>query len=130
MMENKFIEAIEDIVHIKPMVLPSYGALNDLEEARYIFDKVNSTAFIEMAEVCGLAKLKGRKDAYKASSYGLGEFTKQVIEKHHPKKVVISLGGTASIDLGIGFLEGLGVKFFDEEGDIVNFIGNGKLPLI
>ena len=125
-----FVESISNLLNIEPIVLPSIGALNDEETARFIYQNAAETAYIEMAEVCGLAKLKGRKDAYLASSYGLGLYTKQVIEKYNPKSVVISLGGTASIDLGIGFLEGLGVKFFDEEGDQVHFIGNGKLPLI
>ncbi|MDO8645884.1 MAG: glycerate kinase [Candidatus Planktophila sp.] len=76
-------------------------------------------AFIELAEICGIALLgKEPLDPLRASSYGLGEALKVAVG-NGAKEVTFSLGGSASIDGGFGFLCALGAKGFDSKGQEV-----------
>lgn len=125
-----FIEAISYILKIDSNKISCIDALNKESMARYVYDKSDNTLYVEMAEVCGLQKLKGIKSAYNASSYGLGKFIVDAIKICNPKRVVVGLGGTASVDLGFGFLEGMGAKFYDKDNNIIKFLSNNKLPLV
>jgi len=73
-------------------------------------------AFIELAEICGIALLgKEPLNPFRASSYGLGEALKAAM-LHGAKEITFSLGGSASIDGGFGFLCALGARGFDSKG--------------
>ena len=125
-----FVESISYILNIKCDSIPCIDALNKESNARYVYDKSDESLYVEMAEVCGLQKLGGIKDSYNSSSYGLGKFIKECIKICNPKKVIIGLGGTASVDFGFGFLEGMGAKFYDKDDDLISFLSNNKLPLV
>lgn len=89
-------------------------------------------AFIELAEICGIALLgKEPLDPFRASSYGLGEALKVAIQ-HGAKEVTFSLGGSASIDGGFGFLCALGARGFDSKGQEVtpNLFGLMRLDTV
>ncbi len=73
-------------------------------------------AFLEMASICGIASLKGRAlQPYFATSYGLGDAASQVIATG-VNEIIVSVGGSASTDGGVGFLIGLGGKVLDQFG--------------
>ena len=73
-------------------------------------------AFLEMASICGIASLKGRAlQPYFATSYGLGDVASQVIATG-VNEIIVSVGGSASTDGGVGFLVGLGGKVLDQFG--------------
>ena len=84
-----------------------------------LFLKDGDTLYFSLADVVGLFLLKAREvDAYRNSTYGLGYLMRQAINAHRPKNVVLSLGGSCTNDLGLGFLEGLGAKVFDGDKQI------------
>lgn len=73
-------------------------------------------AFIELAEICGIALLEEEAlDPFRASSYVLGEALSAAIE-YGANEITFLLGGSASIDGGFGFLCALGAKGFDLNG--------------
>lgn len=75
------------------------------------------TAIIEMADASGLRQLKPTElNPLKANSYGTGELIKAALHKG-VKKIVIGMGGSATIDGGIGILSALGIKFINTKGD-------------
>ena len=75
-----------------------------------------NTALIEMAEASGLALVpRGKRNPLKTSSYGTGEMIKFAIERGC-KKILLTLGGIATNDAGVGIAEALGYKFLDERG--------------
>jgi len=75
------------------------------------------TAVIEMADASGLRLLKKDElDPLRASSYGTGELIKYALEKG-TKRIIIAMGGSATVDGGCGILSALGVVFLDEEGE-------------
>ena len=65
-----------------------------------------------------------------ASTYGLGVAIKEGILKHHPSKIVVGIGGSASNDGGAGMLEAMGVKFCDKDGNLIFGMCNKKLSSI
>lgn len=50
-----------------------------------------------------------------ATSYGLGELIRCALEAGC-RKIVVGLGGTATVDGGAGMLQALGVRLLDGEG--------------
>jgi len=70
--------------------------------------------FIEMAKICGTAQLaKNELDPYRSTSLGLGIASRDALALN-PSRIVISLGGSASNDGGVGFLSALGARLLDE----------------
>jgi glycerate kinase len=74
----------------------------------------NNTAFIEMAAASGLGLLSpDERNPLKTTSYGTGELINRAIEQGI-KKIIIGIGGSATIDGGVGMAQALGIKFLDE----------------
>lgn len=55
---------------------------------------------------------------------------KKVIEIHHPKKIVLGIGGSATTDMGAGMLEAMGVEFLDDKGFKLTKMNNSQLMKI
>ncbi|MCF6410796.1 glycerate kinase [Pseudalkalibacillus salsuginis] len=84
------------------------------------------TAVIETAAASGLPLLKeGELDPYHASTYGTGQLVSRALDLG-ADKVILGLGGSATVDAGTGFFEALGIRFLDEAGNRVQASG-GKL---
>lgn len=79
-------------------------------------------AVVEVATVIGLPQLKGREDPMKASTYGLGLLIQSAIAKG-AKSITLTLGGSATNDLGLGMLAALGWEFIDQNGQEVDPCG-------
>ncbi|HZP74021.1 MAG TPA: glycerate kinase [Gaiellaceae bacterium] len=68
----------------------------------------DGTALVESAQAVGLPLLgEGELDPLHASSRGLGELLRAVLAKH-PARMIVGLGGTATVDGGAGLLGALG----------------------
>jgi len=71
------------------------------------------TAVIEMADASGIRLLKENElDVLHATSFGTGELIKQALDKN-VNKILICIGGSATIDGGVGVLQALGFRFLD-----------------
>ncbi|AII10314.1 glycerate kinase [Rhodococcus opacus] len=76
----------------------------------------DGTVVVEVADTCGLATLPGgRRAPLDASSLGMGQAIGQAL-RHHPTRLVLALGGSASTDGGMGMLAALGFTFADADG--------------
>lgn len=82
-------------------------------------------AVIEVAASSGLGLIQNRKHNHpsQTSSFGTGQLILSAMDKG-AKSIVIGLGGSGTIDGGIGILKALGVEFFDENGLELAGIGN------
>jgi glycerate 2-kinase len=77
------------------------------------------TAIIEMALASGLELLADdERDPLVASTYGTGQLIDYAL-KAGAKKIIIGLGGSATVDGGIGMLGALGVRFYDADGRVL-----------
>ncbi|RPI72915.1 MAG: glycerate kinase [Ignavibacteriales bacterium] len=91
-------------------------------ECKVGLDRNNKTLYIESAEVLGLKKIsKNKRHPLSLSSKGFGDLldliSRDVDElKYEAEKIIIGVGGTGTIDMGLGLCSQFGLKLFDEYG--------------
>jgi glycerate 2-kinase len=84
--------------------------------ASYGWMEQTGTAVIETAAASGLPLLTNDElNPDIASTYGTGELMKNAMDRG-AKRIIIGLGGSATVDGGTGFLQALGVRFLDKNG--------------
>lgn len=75
------------------------------------------TAVIEMADISGLRLLKQRElDPLYSTSFGCGELLRTAMDKG-ARKIILAIGGSATVDGGCGILHALGIRFLDQSGN-------------
>lgn len=80
------------------------------------FARRGDEALVELAGVCGLASvLDLPRRPFEASTLGLGLIARQAINEG-AREILVALGGSASIDGGLGFLMGLGFEVTNSSG--------------
>ena len=85
-------------------------------QAEFGILKDNKTAIIEMASASGLLLIPTEKrNPLYTTTYGSGELIRKAIERGFTK-IILGLGGSATMDCGAGALQALGVKLLDENG--------------
>lgn len=83
----------------------SYGLVNNGE-----------TAIVEMASASGIRLIKSHElNPLQATSFGTGSLIKHALDQG-AKKIVLAVGGSATVDGGMGILQALGVRFTDAAG--------------
>lgn len=97
--------------------------------AKYGVLKNGKTAIIEMAAASGLELLSAqKKNPFTATTFGTGELIKSALDKGFPK-IIVGLGGSATIDCGTGMAQALGAKLLDGKGKQIPFGLNGLQKL-
>lgn len=94
------------------------GPLGDAVEARLIRLKAAtiSTFVIEMAETSGLRHVPVQKrNPMKTTTRGLGELIRVALDKG-AQRIVLGLGGSATVDGGAGMVGALGFGLLDAKG--------------
>jgi glycerate kinase len=87
-------------------VRASYGLIDD-----------GKTAIIEMANASGLRLLEATElNPLIASSYGTGQQMRSAMDKG-VTRIIIGMGGSATVDGGTGILTALGIRFLDVKGE-------------
>lgn len=80
------------------------------------------TAVIEMATASGLHLLrKDELDPLKATTYGTGMQIRQALDLG-VQKIILCVGGSATVDGGTGILRALGIRFLDDAGNALTDI--------
>ena len=101
--------------------------LGKLIKSEYILIDKGDTAIIEFASSSGLKLIdENERDVNVSNSYGTGQLILSAIN-NGVKKIILSLGGSATIDGGSGILNALGINFFDKKNNIIN--GNHIIDL-
>lgn len=97
----------------KKITVKVHDPLRRIIDAAFGFDEKNKTAIIEMADASGLRLLKPNEyDPLHATTFGTGELIKSALDKD-AKKIIICIGGSATVDAATGILQALGAKFYD-----------------
>lgn len=87
------------------------------------------TAVIEIAECCGLQLISPEhRNPGKATSYGVGELIKHLLDRNI-SKLIVGLGGSCTNDGGAGMLTALGANFLDCAGKPIALGGLGLTHL-
>jgi glycerate 2-kinase len=94
--------------------------------AEYALLGDGETAVIEMALASGLELLRrDQLDPLRASTYGTGRLLQAALDAG-AKRIIVGMGGSATVDGGAGCLQALGVRFLDVEAPV----GGGSLRQI
>lgn len=81
-----------------------------------------STAIIESAEAIGLPLAGKRANPERASSFGVGQMIAFAVAKG-AGRIILTLGGSSTNDLGVGMLSAMGVQFVDISGNRFTPVG-------
>lgn len=77
----------------------------------------DGTAVVEMARASGLALVRGANEPLRATTYGTGELIRAALEAG-AARVIVAVGGSATVDGGLGALEALGFERPDVPVDV------------
>lgn len=103
--------------------------LNRKIQSRFGWLADSKCAILEMAEASGLDLLTSAElNPMIASSFGTGELINAALE-HGAKKIILGIGGSATVDGGLGMLMALGFSATDSAGHEVPLGGNGLVSL-
>lgn len=103
-----------------PLGLPVRAHLGQLSDG---------TGVVEMAQASGLALVPvGDRDPMRASCVGTGELIKGALARR-PSRILVALGGSATVDGGTGLARALGVRFTDAGGKPIAEGGAGLTAL-
>lgn len=117
-----------DILSDKTFYSRVKGPLNDTVEAKW--GSRGNTAIIEMSKCSGICLIKpDQLDPFRATSYGTGELIKEAIGKGF-KDIMLTIGGSATVDGGIGALASLGCGFYDKNNKLIEPYGNDSLSKV
>ena len=91
------------------------------DPVRTSYARRGEVAVVELACVCGLARMPGgpcssRAAPLTASSFGAGEVLRAALEAG-AHRIILGVGGSASTDGGAGLLEALGARVLDARGE-------------
>ena len=95
-----------------------------MEETESSYGEFNGdSAIIEMAAASGLPMVPAEKrNPLHTTTYGSGELILDALERGY-RKISIAIGGSATNDGGMGAMTALGVKFLDEDGNVLTGVG-------
>lgn len=103
--------------------------LNEMIEASYGLIDHGKTAVIEMASASGIRLLKPNElDPLNASTFGTGRLIKCALNQG-VNKILLAVGGSATVDAGCGILAALGVRFYDANNEELSYHSSSLLTL-
>lgn len=93
------------------------GPLGAEIPAEWYLDGKSGTAFIDMASVAGLVLVdECNRNPLQTTTYGVGEIILDAIGAG-AKKVMLGLGGSSTVDAGLGACQAMGLILLDKEGN-------------
>ncbi|MCL6259467.1 glycerate kinase [Aquiflexum sp. TKW24L] len=96
----------------------------------YFLDTGQKTAYLDVSTVSGIKSLKpNERNPWITSTFGTGELIKKAADTG-TEHIILGLGGSATVDLGIGILRGLGFLFLDEKGREIPVFSEGFISKI
>ncbi len=105
------------------------GPLGNRITAEYGITGDGKTAVIEMSRASGLALVPAaRRNPMHTTSFGTGQLIQAALGRG-VGRILLGIGGSATVDGGIGALQALGVSFLDRHGKSVGHGGAGLLAI-
>jgi glycerate kinase len=98
----------------------AHDPLMNIIKTDYLLLEDESTAYIEIAKICGLALVPlSRRNPMLTSSYGVGELISDAAHRGC-KHIIVGLGGSATNDAGVGMLQALGYRFYNSDRQLLH----------
>lgn len=112
-------EGTSSLFHGEVITLPTTTADGRLTEASYTFIPASkgdcASAVIDCAAASGLPGVGDRLDPLSTDTYGTGVLIADAVERG-ARRIVLGLGGSATVDGGTGILVALGATPMDQRG--------------
>ncbi len=110
--------------------IQTMGPLPEMQvSAGFAFFPDTKIALVEMAKASGLELLSSEQtNPLKTTTFGTGQLIRAASD-YGADKVLLAVGGSATVDGGVGAAQALGWKFLDSNGDRIGF-GGGQLEYI
>jgi glycerate kinase len=87
--------------------------------ARWAYAAARRLAIVEVAAASGLGRLAaGELDPRRASTFGTGLLLRAALDRG-ARQLLLGLGGSATVDAGMGLLSALGVRWRDRRGRVL-----------
>ncbi|MBQ8753914.1 MAG: glycerate kinase [Lentisphaeria bacterium] len=87
----------------------------------------DGSAIFEMASASGIELIsRAERDPMKTTTYGTGELLRHLACEKSIRKFCIGIGGSATVDGGVGMLQALGVKFYDANRNLLPVPADGN----
>jgi len=103
------------------------GPLGEPVEASWGLCGDGTTAVVEMAAASGLELLPPeRRDPMQTTTYGTGQLIRAALDAG-ARRIVVGIGGSATVDGGTGMAAALGVRFCDAAGAAIERPCGGRL---
>lgn len=84
------------------------------------------TGIVEMAQASGLSLVpQSQRNPLLTTTYGTGELIKAALDRGC-KRIIVGIGGSATVDGGAGMVQALGAKLLNGKGKQISF-GGGSL---
>ncbi|WP_122639011.1 MULTISPECIES: glycerate kinase family protein [unclassified Romboutsia] len=117
------VDALVEGMNGKRRTVQVCGPVKQKINATYGVLEQSNTAIMEMAQAAGITLVSGEdKNPLITTTYGVGEMIKEAINEGC-RNFVIGIGGSATNDGGVGMLQALGFKFYDENNELVGLGG-------
>ena len=117
------VDALVDGMNGKRKVVEVCGPAGKTVTATYGILEESKTAIMEMAQAAGITQVSGdEKNPLITTTYGVGEMIKAAINEGC-RNFIMGIGGSATNDAGVGMLQALGFKFYDENDNLVGLGG-------
>ncbi len=125
------LDAILDAEKGNRRRVAAHGPLGDAVDAPVGLIRHATTAVIELASIAGYAMVPAqRRDPLKTSTFGVGEVIRAAVESEI-EEIILTVGGSATVDGGAGMMQALGMTFHDRAGrPMTGAIGGGDLASI
>lgn len=105
------------------ITVPVHGPLMEMEQGFY-GRLSESEAILEMAAASGLPMVpEEKRNPLNTTTYGTGELLKAALDAGYTE-IAIAIGGSATNDGGMGFASALGIRFLDQDGNVLE--GRGE----
>ncbi len=126
---NGLLNALESMGGGRGRAARVAGPLGTSVTARYLVQ--DHQAVVETAEACGVHLVpEPLRDPLRADTRGVGELLLAAAEfAQDDSRLVVGLGGSATVDAGAGMATALGWRLLDEAGDPIRRGGGGLLRL-
>lgn len=99
-----------------PVALTAAGPFGDPVDAAYGWLPDTQTAIIDMSAASGIRLVPAQRlDPTRATSYGTGQLLRHAVDRG-ARTVYLGMGGSATVDGGLGILRALGARFLDAAG--------------
>lgn len=93
----------------------------------WMYDKESKTACIDMASAAGLTLIEAtERNPLDSTSFGVGQLMSEAVMAG-ALRILLGLGGAATVDAGLGACQALGLKIIDGSGNSLSKPFKGKM---